>query len=147
MPKSTNAVPAFGVQLQVCEDANGTNPITIAEVKDVNPTISAQIEDVTTHNTVAPWRTKIATLLNLGPVEFMVNFVGTDPTHDNDTGLLYIMRQREERTYRLVPSDGSPAWAFNALVASIKGGFPVAGVRSGSVTLEGTGEPDFAATA
>jgi len=142
MALSTQAVPAFGVMLQLCEDASSTNPINIAEVKDINDSYNAQVEDVTTHNTLAAWRTRIATLLDLG-VELQLNFVGTDPTHDHLTGLKWVWRQREERTYILTPSDGSIALTFNAVISNIKGTFPVGGVRGASVTLMSSGVPDF----
>lgn len=144
MALSTTAEPAFGTLLKLCTDANGTSPTTIAEVKDVNMNLDAQIEDATTHSTSVPWRVKVATLLNMGTVEFMVNWVPTAATHNGTAGILYVFAQREERTYQLVETDaGSTTYEFNAIVQAIKMGRPTAGLRSGNVTLAGTGEPDF----
>ena len=56
MALSTTAEPAFGTLLKLCTDANGTSPTTIAEVKDLNINLDAQIEDATTHSTSVPWR-------------------------------------------------------------------------------------------
>lgn len=54
------------------------------------------------------------------------------------------MSARAERTYQIVETDsGDTTLQFNAIVASIKQGRPLAGLRTGSVTLEGTGVPDF----
>lgn len=143
MGLSTQAVPAFGIMLSVCEDANGTNPVPIAELKDINDSYNAQVEDVTTHDPSGnPWRKRIITLLDLG-VELQINYVGTDPTHNKSTGLKWIYRQRAERTYVLTPNDGEEPLIFNAVISNLKGTAPVAGVRGASVTLMSSGAPDF----
>jgi predicted secreted protein len=144
MALSTTAEPAFGTLLKMCADANGTSPTTVAEVKDINFNLDAQIEDATTHSTAVPWRVKVATLLNMGSVEFMVNWVPTAATHDGITGVLYVFAQRAERTWQLVETDaGSTTYEYQAIVQGIKMGRPTAGLRSGNVTLAGTGQPDF----
>ena len=144
MALSTTAEPAFGTLLKLCTDANGTSPTTIAEVKDINMNLDAQIEDATTHSNSVPWRVKVATLLNMGTVEFMVNWVPTAASHNGTAGILYVFTQREERTYQLVDTDaGETTYEFNAIVQAIKMGRPTASLRSGNVTLAGTGQPDF----
>lgn len=144
MALSTLAEPAFGTSLMLCTDASATSPTEIASVKDINFTLSAQIEDSTTHDTAQPYRTKVSTLLNVGGVEAMVNWVPLNPTHNDATGILAVWAARAERTYQIVETDSATTTIqFNALVASIKMGRPVAGLRSGNVTLEGTGVPDF----
>lgn len=146
MALSTNAEPAFGTALMLCTDASATSPTEIAEVKDINFTLSAQIEDASTHYLSNAYRTKVATLLNVGPVEAMVNWVPLNATHDDATGILSVYAARAERTYQIIESNaGLTKIQFNALVASIKMGRPVAGLRSGSVTWEGSGIPDFSA--
>ena len=144
MALSTTAEPAYGTLLKLCSDANATSPTTIAEVKDVNWNLDAQIEDATTHSTSTPWRVKVATLLNFGSVEFMVNWVPTGATHGDATGILYVFANRLERTYQIVETDsGDTTIQFNAVVQAIKTGRPVASLRSGNITLAGTGTPDF----
>lgn len=146
MALSTLAEPAFGTDLNLCTDANGSSPTTIASVRDINWTVSAQIEDSSTHDISAPWRTKVPTLLNFGAVEIMTNWVPTNATHGDAAGILYVFSNRLERSYEIVETDpGLTEIHFNALVASLKMGRPVAGLRSGNVTLEGTGVPDFSA--
>lgn len=144
MALSTTAEPAYGTLLKLCSDASATSPTTIAEVKDINWNLDAQIEDATTHSTATPWRVKVATLLNFGSVEFMVNWVPTGATHGDATGILAVYAARAERTYQIVESDsGQTVIEFNALVQAIKMGRPVAGLRSGNITLAGTGSADF----
>ena len=90
MSLSTLAEPAFGTDLNLCSDASATSPTTIASVRDINWTLSAQIEDSTTHDTASPYRTKVATLLNFGSVELMTNWVPTNATHGDVTGILAV---------------------------------------------------------
>lgn len=144
MALSTLAEPAFGTALMLCSDASATSPTEIASVKDINLTVSVQIEDSSTHDLAAAWRTKVATLLNMGPIEAMVNWVPLNATHNDATGILFVMTSRLERTYQVVETDSATTTIqYNALVASLKLGRTVAGLRSGSITFEGTGVPDF----
>lgn len=144
MALSTLAEPAFGTELNMCVDASGTSPGLIASLRDLNWTVSVQIEDSSTHDISEPFRTKVATLVNMGPIEAMVNWVPSDPSHNGVTGVLAVCKNREERTYTIVETDsGGTTIEYNALIASIKGGRPVAGLRSGNITFEGTGVPDF----
>lgn len=143
MALSTTAVPAFGATLAMCTDANGTSPTTIAEVKDFSFNFTTATEEATTHNTGTPYRTFIATLHSTG-VEFMVNFVGDGATHEGEaTGFLFVQKSRVERTFVLTPSDGSNAFQFNGLITASKIDHPVAGIRSGSITIQGSGVVDF----
>lgn len=144
MALSTLAEPAFGTLFNMCTDASGTSPATVAEVKDMNFTVSTQIEESTTHSTGTPWRTRVATLNDIGGVEVMVNWVPTDATHNASTGVLAVQVARAERTYQIVETDsGTTTIEFNAVIQSIKMGRPFAGLRSGNISLMGTGVPDF----
>lgn len=136
---STLATPAFGIALQMA-DVAGTNFTTIAEVKDVNMTLSAQIEDGTSHSSGTPWRVKVPTLLNAGPIEFPVNWVPTAATHNPTTGILYVWKNRQERLFRLVFPNGGPTWQGYAVIENVKLGGPTAGLLGASVTLQGSGE-------
>jgi len=144
MAQSTNAEAAFGTELNLCVDASGTSPGLIAGIRDLNWTVSAQIEDTSAHDIAQPWRTKIVTLRNMGPVEIMVNWAPLDPSHNPTAGLMYVFKEGLERTYTIEETDDSDTTIeFNALVANIKGSRGVAAVRTGSITFEGTGVPDF----
>lgn len=136
---TTLATPAFGIALQMA-DSSGNNFATIAEMKDFNMTLSAQIEDSSAHNASAPARTKVPTLLNFGPIEFPVNWVPTAATHNPTTGILYVWKNRQERLFRVVFPNGGPTWSGYAVVENVKIGGPVAGLLAGSVTMQGSGD-------
>lgn len=144
MALSTTAEPAYGTLFNMCSDPSGGSPVTIGEVKDINFSLSSQIEDSTTHSTSIPVRTKVVTLLNVGPVEVMINWVPTDPSHNGTTGLYFVWRGREERSYQIEETDaGGTTLQWNGLISGIKQGRPVAGLRSANVSFEGTGDIDF----
>jgi hypothetical protein len=142
---STKARPAFKTLLQMA-DANGANFATVAEVKDINWKMTSQIDETTSHSNLVPFRTYVATLLTFGPVTFPVNWVPLDETHDGTTGLLFVWKNRQERKWRLIDPEGTPIYEFSALIASIDGGAPVAGIKHASISLTSSGEPDFEAS-
>lgn len=139
---STLAKPSFGIILEM-SDAAGTNFTPIAEVKDLNFDMTAQVEDVTSHSSGAPFRQRITTLLSFGPITFPVNWVPDDSTHNATTGLLSVWKAREERTWKLTDPDVGDLVTFFGLVSDIKGAYSVAGVKSGSITIQASGEPTF----
>lgn len=143
MALSTNARPAYNTLLQVCSDANGTSPTTIAEIRDVDLSLLSQVEDVTPQ-TASGERCKIITLLDK-KVTAMVNFLPDAATHSDVGGLHYLWQNRVERTYRIVESNTTTIYQFNALIASIKHGRPVAGARTAQIEFEGTGPIDLSA--
>lgn len=144
MALSTLAEAAIGTLIKMCSDANGTSPTTIAECRDIDDTLSMATEDVTPQTATDRKRRKIATLID-HQIEFKVNWLPTEATHGDTSGILYVFDNGLERTWQLVESDGT-IWEFNAIISNIKGGRPVAGARNASITLQGTGDIDYSKT-
>jgi len=143
MALSTNAAAVYNTLLKVCNDANGTSPTTIAEIRDIDLSLLSQVEDVTPQ-TAGGERCKIVTLLDK-KVTAMVNWLPTAATHNDSAGLHYLWQNRIERTYQIVESNGTTIYQFNAIIASIKHGRPVAGARTAQIEFEGTGTMDLSA--
>lgn len=143
MALSTNAQPVYNTLLKVCTDASGTSPTTIAEIRDIDLNLLSQVEDVTPQ-TAGGHRTKIVTLLDK-KVTAMINFLPNTATHGDSAGLHYLWQNRVERTYQVIESDTSTIYQFNAVIASIKHGRPVAGARTAQIEFEGTGTIDLSA--
>lgn len=139
---STNAKPSFGTLLKM-SDASGSNHATVAEVGDINFDFTAQVEDVTSHSTSVPWRTKITTLLQAGPITFPINFVPGSSTHGGTTGLFYVYKNRQERNWMLYDPDVGELFRIDGFVSDIKITASVAGVKKGSVTIQGSGQPTW----
>ncbi len=140
---STLAKPAYGYILQMA-DASGGNFATIAEVKDIQLDMTAQVEDVTSHSTNVPWRTRITTLLSFGPVTFPINWAPGDSSHNSTTGILSVFKGRLERNFKLIDPDLGTLITFAGVISDMKGGLPVAGVKGATVTIQGSGAPTFA---
>lgn len=140
MPQ-TLASAAFGVALQLgsTDDDSTASFATIAEVNDLNFTLAAQIEDVTSHSTANPWRTKLATLLAMTSIEAPVNWVPTAATHNPTTGIAYVWKNRLERAYRIVFPSSGPTWKGNAVIENLKFQYQVQSVQKDSVTYQGSG--------
>lgn len=137
---STLAKPSFGMRLQV-GDSSGSTFVDVAEVTDVKWKESAQIEDVTAHDTGVPWRSRIPTLLSYGPVTISVNEVPLNATHNATAGLKYIFRNRLERQYKLVDPDGEETETFYAIISDIDHERTVAGTKKANYTFQGSGAP------
>ena len=142
----SNAIPAFGTFLKIGDGGGTENFTTIAEVKSITgPTMSAKIDDVTTHSTGTPWREKLATLLDAGTVAFALNFIPTDATQSHSTGLIKDFENRTKRNFKIVfPNGASTTWAFSAFVADFKCDSPVDGVLGANLTLNISGPPTLA---
>jgi predicted secreted protein len=142
----SNAIPAFGTFLKIGDGGGPESFTTIAEVKSITgPTMSAKIDDVTTHSTGTPWREKLATLLDGGTLTFALNFIPTDATQSFSSGLLRDFANRTKRNFKLVfPNGAATTWAFAAFVADFKMNAPVDGVLDANLTLNVSGQPTLA---
>lgn len=142
----TSGISAFGTLLKI-GDGGGTEVFTtIAEVKDISgPSLKLDTEEVTSHSSTGGWREYIATLLDAGEVTFDVNFIPTNATHSQTSGLLKDLKNKTLRNFQLVFSNvGATTWAFSAFVTGFEPAEPVEGVLAASVTLKITGQPTLA---
>lgn len=140
---ASQALASEGTLLQLSNGASPPSWTTIANVGDITgPAWSADVVDVTSHSSQAPFRQKIVTLLDVGQVTCKVFWVPTNDTHRNSpTGLRYIWLNRLKKTYRLLYTDGTSFDEFDAYISKLSSVAPVAGVYEMSVTFEGTGYP------
>lgn len=140
----TDALAAFGTLLKIGDGATPTEVFTsIAEVKEIGgPSLELETVDVTSHTSPGGWREFVGTLLNGGEVELTLNFVPTEGTHDNSTGLLADMTARTRRNFQMVfPDVGATTWAFTAFVTGFEPSAAVDGSLDAEVTLQVTGQP------
>jgi len=91
----TDALSSFGTLLKIGDGSTAEQFTTIAEVRDISgPALNLGTEEVTPQTAPGGWREHVPTLLSAGEVTFEVNFVPTEETHDPDTGLIALRRQR-----------------------------------------------------
>jgi hypothetical protein len=143
MPPS-NAISALGTLLQIGNTATSpTSYTSVAEIKDVAPAnLKLKTKEVTTQVSPGGFSEYIGTTIDGGKVTFTVNYLPTDPTHNNSAGLRYIMRTRKPWSFKIVYSDsGASADTFQALIEDIKPDAKVADELTEQITLQITGQP------
>lgn len=144
---SSAAIFAQGTLLQIGDGATPTEGFTtIAEVLDISgPELTQNTSDVTNHDSPGGWQEFIGTILSGGTVTFDVNWQPVEPTHSQSTGVIFDLKSRTKRNFKIVFTDsGNTTWTFTALVTNFTPGAPVQDKLLGSVTLQITGQPTLA---
>lgn len=136
---TTSAIPAYGSLLKLGDGGSPEVFTTIAEVTEVKtPKIEAKEEDVTSHDS-GGWEETIPTLLMGGEIPVKVNWLATDPTQNETTGVLGLILNRTKRNWKLVLPNATKTFSFKAWVKDFEGDLPVAGSQSANFTLKVTG--------
>lgn len=141
-----DAVAAINTYFQVESDSSPGTYVTVSGVKDINgPSISATVEDITTHSQDDPWKRKKPTLLDGGTITFDLVFNPTDQTQDHNAGVLGYFENRTEKNIRLQFPDGAlTRWLAKGYFVKFGIKAAVAGVLLASVDFEVDGKPTFA---
>lgn len=136
---ASQAFWAYGSQLQLGDGLGGFT--TIAEVLDFStPKATRDRVDVTNHSSPNGYEEKKPTLKRTADISYQVNWLPTDPTQDNTTGLTSLYDSGELRPWRIVLADDAASEVgFDAFVMGFDGALPVNGVGKGNVTLMPTG--------
>lgn len=138
----TQVKSSFGTFFQVGDGAVPENFTTVAEVGDISgPSISRDTEEVTNHSSPNGYEEFITTIKRSGEVTFPINFIPTDPTHDQTTGILAWIDDGLLRNFRILISTTGKRWQFAALATNFEAASPVVGKNSGDVTLKISGKP------
>ena len=142
-----SAHTAFGTILAF---GNGESPseefTSLGRVKDIKgPNITRETIDVTNHASPSGYAEFLASLADGGEVSFTVEYDQNDPTHDQTTGLLYLVGLTTTRNWRLIsPVESTTPGEYNglgfaALVTGFAPNFPVKGSITADVTLKVAG--------
>lgn len=142
----TLALDAFGTLLKLGDGGTPEVFTTIAEVTDIGgPTLALDPLDVTSHTSPAAFREFIGGLLDGGEVTFTINYVPTDSTHDNTTGILSQLTGRLTRNWELIfPDVPNTKWSFTAFLTAFETSEPVDDRLMAEITLKLTGAPTLA---
>lgn len=141
------AIFGKGTRLQRSDMGSPAIWTTIAEVKSIEgPSMSGDVLDVTTHDTVGNWREKLAGLLDAGALTFTVNFIPGHATHNAVAGFVADFVNRTKRDHRIIFTDGAATmWLFpNAQITGCPITAPVDNVLEANVTLTITEPPILA---
>lgn len=132
---------AYGSLLQMGDGNTPENFTTVAEVLDfATPAATRDRIDMTNHSSPGGYEDKIPTLKRTGDVTFDVNWIPSDPTHDNATGLTSKYDSGDLVNWRIIASDEDQSEVlFAGYVMGFTGRLPVNGGGRGSVTIMPTG--------
>lgn len=137
----TDAIPAYGTQLQMGDGAGPEVFTTISEVKDITgPGWTADTIDVTSHSSPNRFEEVLASFKRSSELTFDCNYTPADPTHNIDTGVFSQLDDGQAHNYQLVWTDGYGI-GFSALCIGFETQSPLADARLASVTLKPTGAP------
>ena len=117
----------------------------IAYVQNVSgPGLSADTEDVTTHDSTAAWEEHVVTILRSGEITLDLEFDPAAATHKYASGgLSYDLVSRTAQTFSIVFPD-DVTWSFSAFVTGFEPGAPHDGALTASAKLKITGQPTLA---
>ena len=135
---------AFGTTLYRGTSGGGTAYVNVMDIS--GPGLSADTEDVTSHDSTGAWEEVIVTILRSGEVTFDIAYDPANATHKNAAGgLIADFVSRASTTFTLVfPDTGATEWAFTAFVTGFEPTAPVGGSLTASVTMKLTGQPTLA---
>ena len=136
----TDAIWAYGTQFQVGDGLGGFT--TVAEVMDIRlPQLTRDTRDVTSHSSPNGYEEHIATLKRTAQVTFTINYVPTDPTHDDSTGLLSLYDSGDIIPFKIIlPDDTNSEWEFDGFVVGATGSAPVNGQLTLDITIKPVGQ-------
>lgn len=120
---------------------------TIANVQNVSgPGITADTEDVTSHDSTGAWEEHVVTILRSGEVSLDLVYDPNAATHKYASGgLLYDLVSRTSQTFSIVfPSSATVTWSFTAFVTGFEPAAPHDGALTATVKLKLTGQPTLA---
>jgi len=140
----TEPLGSFGTLVKIGDAATPTEAFTtIGELGDIDgPSMTLDTHEAPSQTSLVMKR--VAGMLKMGAVTFPINFIPTDGTHDDSTGLIADMFARTLRHFQLVwPDAGSTTWAFSAYVAGVHPKGVTNGVLSAEVSLEISGAVTF----
>jgi predicted secreted protein len=146
----SEAIAGPGFLLQVGAGTADTGSFTtLAEVKDITgPAQTIDVLDVTNQDSPGGFEEIMPTIHRAGEVDFDVHFNPMNATHDDSTGLAYLMRNKLKRAWRLQLQDtGHHYWAFTGYVIGLQSKTPVAGVMTATTKIRISGQPLLKASA
>lgn len=146
---ASEGMRAHGTLLKV-SDMDATSPTftTVAEVTNISgPSLSRETFDLTSHSSTGGYREFGIGLIDAGEVTLDINYVPSNATHDNSTGLLSLISQssNDSTDFELVfPDTDETTWSFSGFVTAFSPTAPVGDLLGASVTVKVTGAPTLA---
>jgi hypothetical protein len=129
-----------GFELQMGDGATPEAFTTVAAAGDLSgPGISVDSHDVTNQDSAGHVKEKVPGAIDAGEVSFPVWFNPDDATHDDASGLYYVVTNRITKNWKMLYPDGTERWRFTGYISKFDAKQPVNGVASAdtAITLSG----------
>jgi len=139
----SNAFWVYGSTLQMGDAGTPEVFTTIAEVKDMDFSFERDEIEVTSQDSTNGWRQFIPGFRDAGELSFEANWLPTNATHDDVTGLLEQFKDDDCHNFKLILPDTILTIAFTAFVTNFEVDLPLEEQGNLSITLRMTGEPTF----
>lgn len=132
---------AKGTLQKIGDGASPETFSTIGQVRSISgPSVTATVQDVTTHSTSGNWMEKLATLIDPGSVTFTINYDSADSTHQFASGLWNDMVNLTNRNFQTVFPSSAGTLSYAAYVVSHAFDLPVDNVLAANIELAIDGE-------
>jgi hypothetical protein len=118
----------------------------VAQISNIGgPSLSADTEDVTTHDQATAWEENVVTILRSGEVALDLVYDPGAATHAATSGLLARLKNKTPAQFRIgFPSNPAVNWTFDGYSTGFEPGAPVDGALTASAALKVTGQPTLA---
>ena len=143
---SGSALSGHGALLEMELDPSGSPNTftTVAEVMSDLPRLTTSRTQTETTPHTSTIDCYVSGVIRRAPLDFTVNFLPTNTTHDEVTGFLDALNTNETRGYRITANGATPggadSWTFSGDVASWNQIDPVReGARSLAVSIQASG--------
>ena len=131
---------AFGTTLRI----GGTAGTAVVNITGVDgPELSAEMLDMTAHDSAGTFRERIPTFLDAGELSFTIQYDPGHATHRNAAGgLLHLLTQRTVSSFAMgFPTTPAANWVFSGYVTKFKPAAPLDGALTAEVTITVSGAP------
>jgi hypothetical protein len=137
----TAARLGYGTKLKMGDGGSPEEFVEIAEVGDFEDTDTAELVEVTNHQSTNSRREYIAGLIDGDEIQIPCNYIPSNATQDRITGLQ--SKLRSTVNFRLEEPGNSEGIAFSGVVLGISKSYPVADKMMMTVTIKKTGSPTY----
>lgn len=133
----TNAALGYGAKLKLGDGASPEVFSVIGEITDLQDSDTAELKEVTNHQSSGSRREYIGGLIDGGEVTFTVNYDPDGATHDRSTGLQAYLRQT--KNFQIEEPGNTTGYQFAAVITNVSKSYPVDDKMSMNVTIKKTG--------
>ena len=142
---TSSAIWAYGSKLQIGDGAVSEAFADVAEILELTPpSMSRDDIDVTSHNSSDGYREFIAGMRDGGEVSFKANWLPTNATHDNTTGLLESFNDNASHNWKIILPSSLITISFVGFLTAFEPDLPLEEQAQLSGTIKVSGKPTVA---